>query len=566
MPLYNPESSPAALLSTDADNAATTGGDGGIYVPAGGSTPGAVSTTVAEMQTLADGSAAATGDFTFDLNPSDGEPMPAINGFTGIVFKDAPGAFPEIQIGIDLPTTLTSLASDLETNKGGVGNELLADLTFTADATHLLIVQTTFGVAGNSTTLGASTANIIRSGAVLTGGVDGFVPGQSYLITDAASSAAQLLIRAFSANKLEACGFGLFQNSAMSAPVYCQIWYDNDSDVVTGIYEPTNNNSVRGSDVLSAISAFPFDNALWHGNMLNNVDLLGLATGAQMRGVTADEGAQIDFNSKTGCLLFNSHFGASTTIMFLKDDGTAIEVELGPTAGVCVGDSVEAIVLQGGASLGTDALAFTDATELLIGSNSTVTPTVDNSFSVRQSTFGNFVHFTAAGDVAGASILDNQTLSTGAISNAIVLGDGALVGTSLQLPHVIKKAASANIRNSHDAEATHTGDSAYTLVKTITLSSGLVGAARFLFDLKTSNGLNTANGQIYRNGVALGTEQSDVTGGYVTKSEDITQDWNPGDTVELWVKIDDAGQMVSVQNFRIAYDDAPTVAVASANS
>lgn len=122
------------------------------------------------------------------------------------------------------------------------------------------------------------------------------------------------------------------------------------------------------------------------------------------------------------------------------------------------------------------------------------------------------------------------------------------------------------MRNSHDAEAAHTGDTVYTKVKTITLSHGLLGIGRFLFDLKTSNVLNTANGRIYRNGVALGTEQSDVTGAYVTKSEDITQAWNPGDTAELWVKIDDAAQTVSVQNFRIAYDDAPVVTVASANS
>lgn len=142
----------------------------------------------------------------------------------------------------------------------------------------------------------------------------------------------------------------------------------------------------------------------------------------------------------------------------------------------------------------------------------------------------------------------------------------SLQGAGLSLPHVVTKAASDTARNSHDAEATHTGDTTYTKVKTITLTNGLLGVARFVFDLKTSNVLNTANGRIYRNGVALGTEQSDVTGSYATSTEDLTQTWNPGDTAELWVKIDDAAQTVSVRNFRIAYDDAPIAAVASANS
>lgn len=151
----------------------------------------------------------------------------------------------------------------------------------------------------------------------------------------------------------------------------------------------------------------------------------------------------------------------------------------------------------------------------------------------------------------------------------VIANSGTIMGNALELPHIVNKTASANVRNSHDAEAT-SQSTVYVKVKTITLTHGLVGAARFLFDLKTSNVLNTANARIYRNGVALGTEQSDVTGVYATKSEDLTvpttSAWNPGDTVELWVKIDNAAQTVSVRNFRIAYDDLPTVTVASANS
>jgi len=144
------------------------------------------------------------------------------------------------------------------------------------------------------------------------------------------------------------------------------------------------------------------------------------------------------------------------------------------------------------------------------------------------------------------------------------VGSGGLVGSGLQLPHVVKKAPSVTVRNSHDAEVTTTSAS-YVKVKTITLTNGLVGAARFLFDLKTGTAPTAVYGRIYRNGVALGDEQSDTTGGYVTKSQDIIQTWNPGDACELWVHSDGAAT-ACVQDFRIAYDDAPTVAVASVNS
>ena len=157
-----------------------------------------------------------------------------------------------------------------------------------------------------------------------------------------------------------------------------------------------------------------------------------------------------------------------------------------------------------------------------------------------------------------------QWQSSAAAVLASVSPAGIYRGAGVQLPHVINKVASANIRNSHDAEAT-SASATYVKAKTITLTDGLVGQARFLFDLKTSNTLDSAYGQIYRNGVALGTEQTDLTGAYVTKSQDITQTWGPGDTAELWIH-NDGTHITSVQNFRIAYDDAPTVVVASANT
>lgn len=51
---------------------------------------------------------------------------------------------------------------------------------------------------------------------------------------------------------------------------------------------------------------------------------------------------------------------------------------------------------------------------------------------------------------------------------------------------------------------------------------------------------------------------------YSVKSEDITQDWNPNDTCELWIHSDGA-KIAYTDNFSICYDDSATVEVASTN-
>ena len=146
------------------------------------------------------------------------------------------------------------------------------------------------------------------------------------------------------------------------------------------------------------------------------------------------------------------------------------------------------------------------------------------------------------------------------------LGSGVLCGNGLRLPHTINKIASANVRHSHDAEASAPANVWLVKLKTITFPYGLVGQQRILCDLKTSNGTYTAYARVRKNGDNIGAEQSTNSGTYVTKSQDITETWNPGDTCELWAGTADAGVVASVQNFRIAYDDSPTVAVVSMNS
>ena len=88
---------------------------------------------------------------------------------------------------------------------------------------------------------------------------------------------------------------------------------------------------------------------------------------------------------------------------------------------------------------------------------------------------------------------------------------------------------------SHDAVVSTTAID-YTKKKTITLGADIKNnqTLRIKFDLSSSDG-DVAYGKIYRNGTPVGTEQSDGTDSYVTKTEDITG-WNAGDTLELWIK------------------------------
>ncbi len=77
------------------------------------------------------------------------------------------------------------------------------------------------------------------------------------------------------------------------------------------------------------------------------------------------------------------------------------------------------------------------------------------------------------------------------------------------------------------------------------------------FDIKTANVATTVYGRIYRNGVAVGTEQSTTSTVYVTKTEDISG-WSAGDLIQLYTKTGTSGVIVYVEHFRVYGDIAYT--------
>ena len=111
-------------------------------------------------------------------------------------------------------------------------------------------------------------------------------------------------------------------------------------------------------------------------------------------------------------------------------------------------------------------------------------------------------------------------------------------------------AASDTLMSSDDTEDITASD---TYVKVAELYPNVAGTLRIKFDLKAGTPPSPVKGRIYRSragvATAVGTEQTDTTGAYVTKSEDISG-WKSTDLVQLYAS-DEGTASVSTRNFRI---------------
>ena len=110
--------------------------------------------------------------------------------------------------------------------------------------------------------------------------------------------------------------------------------------------------------------------------------------------------------------------------------------------------------------------------------------------------------------------------------------------------------ASNNLRNSNDGEKS-TNSTSYVKIKEVLLNADL-GACRLKFDLKSSSAGTLAYAKVYKNAVAIGTEQSNSTTSYVTKSEDFSG-FLSGDLIQIYAKAI-SPKIAYVQNMRFYYD------------
>jgi hypothetical protein len=95
----------------------------------------------------------------------------------------------------------------------------------------------------------------------------------------------------------------------------------------------------------------------------------------------------------------------------------------------------------------------------------------------------------------------------------------------------------------------------YVKKKVIGMPSNRVRTTvRITFTLKSATAGVNARGELYYNGVVIGTAQSTTSATYVTKSEDIQIDCNGG-TIELWLNTGHASHAAYSDNLSIKGDE-----------
>lgn len=123
--------------------------------------------SVVAAGTVAGSAAQASGTLTFGSNPADLSTI-VVNGVT-ITFATAPIAG-QVQIGSTSTETATNLANTL----GASAEAGLIVASYTASSTVVTILYNAYGTAGNAFTLAnSSDGSVTRSGATLSGGVQG---------------------------------------------------------------------------------------------------------------------------------------------------------------------------------------------------------------------------------------------------------------------------------------------------------------------------------------------------------------------------------------------------------
>lgn len=234
---------------------------------------------------------------------------------------------------------------------------------------------------------------------------------------------------------------------------------------------------------------------------------------------------------------------------------------------------VDSVAIAGGADASTTvkgisklSTAPASATDpIAVGTNDTRIPTQDENNAL--------VGTSGTPSTSNKYVTDDDTTAT-PTANAVVRGNGSgkidggwasnvanglvSLNGSTQLPtssailltDVLRQfVASDDLLISSNGETTETATS-YALKKTIVVNFG--GTYRVKFDLSgNTNGLGY--GRVYRNGVALGTEQSqngptNSASDYVTKTEDLV--FAAGDSIQIYQKAQSTATSY-VRNFRV---------------
>lgn len=106
-------------------------------------------------------------------------------------------------------------------------------------------------------------------------------------------------------------------------------------------------------------------------------------------------------------------------------------------------------------------------------------------------------------------------------------------------------------------ERSASDDTSYTKLKELTITNiPASNSVRIKFDGKHT-GAGSGNMKLYKNGVAVGTEQT-TTGTYQTFSEDFTDEFVNGDTIQVYYKVSAGGNNGFCRNLKICGTATPT--------
>ncbi len=112
--------------------------------------------------------------------------------------------------------------------------------------------------------------------------------------------------------------------------------------------------------------------------------------------------------------------------------------------------------------------------------------------------------------------------------------------------------ASANLRSSADTSRS-TASSTYFKLKEIQFNN-VSGAITTKFDLANGAGSGSSCGRVYKNGIAVGTEECQSSATPITKSENFAV--VDGDLIQIYAKVVTSGP-AEISDFRLYYDKEP---------
>lgn len=164
-----------------------------------------------------------------------------------------------------------------------------------------------------------------------------------------------------------------------------------------------------------------------------------------------------------------------------------------------------------------------------------------------------------------ASSCDNNVISgnhfggnsSGAVNDS---GTGTLIRGNIGVDDSVASNVSARnactasdvLQESADTEETSPVGTTPALLKSIQVNAQ--GTIRIKVDIKKADAFGNAHAQIYKNGVAFGTDHSNTSETYATKTDSSLQ-CSSGDNFELYAWNTDGSGSCVVRNYRIYFDD-----------